>query len=97
MPTTEEDIKQQMSEFLLLSKDKLLILKNHLEELQNLRIEMANFFCEDLATFKVNECFEIFHKFCEQFKQSVKDNERRQRLEKHEAVKQKPKEVVRGK
>ncbi|XP_037813759.1 formin-J-like [Lucilia sericata] len=92
LPTTQEDIKQQMSEFLHNAADKIETLKKLLEEMNALRITMAEYFCEDVATFKMEECFDIFYKFCEQFKQSLKENQKRQELEIREEMKRKQRE-----
>ncbi|XP_065361814.1 FH2 domain-containing protein 1-like [Calliphora vicina] len=81
LSTTDEDIKQQMGEFLENAADKMEFLRKQFEELKSLRVTMAEYFCEDVATFKVEECFDIFHKFCLQFKKALKENERRQQLE----------------
>lgn len=33
---------------------------------------LIDFFCEDKDTFKLDECFRIFHDFCIKFKKAVK-------------------------
>lgn len=91
-PTTDKDLKHQMEEFIMKSQDKMEILKQQISELKSLRITMADFFCEDLTTFKVDECFEIFYKFCEQFTQALKENDKRQQLEIQASIRQKQKE-----
>lgn len=92
LPTTEEDINLQMDEFLKNAERTIKNLNKQLEELKSLRITMADFFCEDVTTFKVDECFEIFYKFNEQFKQALKENEKRQQLERQAIMRQQQKE-----
>ena len=48
-----------------------------MKELDIVRIQLSEFFCEDPGTFKMEECFKIFQNFCEKFKQAVKENEKR--------------------
>ncbi len=100
LPTTEQDVKNQMTEFLQVNlprtqlrtfKAKFFIfllyskvaerevsmLQRGMKEIEALRIQLAEFFCEDPSSFKLEECFKIFHNFCEKFKQAVNENERR--------------------
>lgn len=42
-----------------------------------MRKTLADFFCEDVNTFKLEECFRIVHSFCLKFKLAVAENERR--------------------
>lgn len=52
-------------------------LQNELKRLDTVRQQLAEFFCEDLSSFKIEECFRIFHAFTCKFKQAVIENERR--------------------
>ena len=45
-------------------------LEQDLTELENLRVELANYFCEDKTTFKLEECIKIFSTFCEKFQKA---------------------------
>lgn len=92
LPNTDEDIKQQMGEFLKSAESQIGHLKNGLNELESLRLALADFFCEDPPTFKLDECFKIFQTFCEQFKVAVKENERRKHSENRASLRQKQKE-----
>lgn len=90
--TTEHDIKQQMGEFLVNATHKIDHLSKNLKELKSLSNKMADFFCQDVASFKLEECFQIFYKFSEQFKQAIKNNEKRQQLERQAVIRQKLKD-----
>lgn len=46
---------------------------------------LSDFFCEDPGTFKIEECFKIFHGFCVKFKQAIAENERR-KLQEEQAI-----------
>lgn len=85
MPTTEADLKNQMSEFLAFADSKLIMLQNGLKDVEVLRLKLSEFFCEDPNTFKLEECFKIFQTFCEKFRQAVQENERR-RLQEEQAT-----------
>ena len=52
-------------------------LQRNMEELETVRTQLSDFFCEDTTSFKLEECFRIFHGFYCKFKQAVTDNERR--------------------
>lgn len=52
-------------------------LQQNMEKLEKVRLQLSEFFCEDTNSFKLEECFRIFHGFYCKFKQAVTDNERR--------------------
>ncbi|XP_050511018.1 formin-J isoform X1 [Diabrotica virgifera virgifera] len=76
-PTTEAEIKAQMTEFLQMAEIEVASLQINLGELEHVRKELSDFFCEDVNSFKLEECFRIFHGFYCKFKQAVIENERR--------------------
>ncbi|XP_044001338.1 uncharacterized protein LOC122847607 isoform X1 [Aphidius gifuensis] len=75
--TTEIDIQEQMAQFLQMAEQEMGQLKRDMEELEGVRKTLAEFFCEDSNTFKIEECFKIFHQFCQKFNQAIAENERR--------------------
>ncbi|KAL0275923.1 UNVERIFIED_CONTAM: hypothetical protein PYX00_003637 [Menopon gallinae] len=77
LPSTENEIKSQMVEFLQMAEQEVATLQKDMDELENVRKSLAEFFCEDPGTFKLEDCFKIFHGFCVKFKQAVAENERR--------------------
>lgn len=85
LPTTESDLKYQMSDFLMAAENKVQMLQRGMKEVEALRLQLAEFFCEDPNTFKLEECFKIFQTFCEKFKLAVNENERR-RLQEEQAM-----------
>ncbi|XP_055601838.1 FH2 domain-containing protein 1 isoform X2 [Uranotaenia lowii] len=92
LPKTEEDIKYQMVEFITGAERDIAMLQRALKELEAMRLQLADFFCEDIATFKMEECFRIFHNFCERFQQAVKDNEKRRVQEEQALIRRKQRE-----
>jgi len=52
-------------------------LQRDMEELETMRKTLSEFFCEDSTTFKLEECFRVFHGLCVKFRQAVAENERR--------------------
>lgn len=59
-------------------------LQRNLGELEHVRKELSDFFCEDVNSFKLEECFRVFHGFYCKFRQAVAENERR-RLQEEQA------------
>ena len=43
-------------------------LKTGMDDLQTMQAEIAEFFCEDAAAFKLDECFKSIGTFCSKFK-----------------------------
>lgn len=64
-------------EFEQVAEREVSMLQRGMKEVEALRIQLSEFFCEDPSSFKLEECFKIFHNFCEKFKQAVNENERR--------------------
>ncbi|XP_058792398.1 uncharacterized protein LOC131664929 isoform X3 [Phymastichus coffea] len=92
LPTTETDIQGQMAQFLAMAEQEMAQLKRDMEELDAVRRSLAEFFCEDSNTFKIEECFKIFHQFCQKFNQAVAENERRRIQEEQVLARRKQRE-----
>lgn len=92
LPTTEADLKYQMSDFLQAAENKVQMLQRGMKEVESLRLQLSEFFCEDPKTFKLEECFKIFQTFCEKFKQAVHENERRRLQEEQATIRRKLRE-----
>lgn len=60
-------------------------LQLNLGQLEHVRRQLAEFFCEDVNSFKLEECFRIFHGFYCKFKQAITENERR-RIQEEQAI-----------
>ena len=67
-PNTKEDVKRQMNAFLPKAKEELEDLKVAMEDLQKSQTDLAEYFCEDPAGFKIEECFKSLGSFCSKFK-----------------------------
>ncbi|XP_023158974.1 formin-J, partial [Ceratitis capitata] len=91
-PTTEDEIKEQMWEFLEGAEREVAVLQSNMKEVETMRLKLADFFCEDAAHFKLEECFKVLQSFCDKFKQAVKENERRQQLEEQATLRRKQRE-----
>lgn len=63
-----------------------------MKELETTRVHLAEFFCEDPAQFKIEECYKTFYQFCEKFKLAVKENEKRRVLEEQANIRRKQRE-----
>lgn len=77
LATTDGDIKSQMVSFLETAEGDVSILQTGMREIEKLRLQLSDFFCEDPGTFKIEECFKIFQNFCEKFKLAVGENDKR--------------------
>ena len=74
----EDSIQKEMKSFLNLSEKEIQKLSIAIgSHLNDLRVEMAEFLCEDIEHFKLEECFRIFASFCQRFKLAIDENERR--------------------
>ncbi|KAF3420633.1 hypothetical protein E2986_02387 [Frieseomelitta varia] len=91
-PSTETDIQEQMAQFLQIAEQEMSQLKRDTEELETLRRSLAEFFCEDSNTFKIEECFKVLHQFCQKFNQAVAENERRRIQEEQVLARRKQRE-----
>lgn len=74
--------------------ENVLILQRQMSQLESVKIQLADFFCEDPLTFKIEECFKIFYQFCEKFKAAVRDNEKRRFLEEQANLRRKQREEL---
>ncbi|XP_015516525.2 uncharacterized protein LOC107221879 isoform X1 [Neodiprion lecontei] len=81
IPSTDHDIQEQMAPFLKIAEREMAALKRDMEELEGVRRTLAEFFCEDINSFKLEECFRVFQQFCQRFKQAIAENERRRMQE----------------
>ncbi|GLV43915.1 formin 3 [Carabus blaptoides fortunei] len=94
MPNTESEIKTQMIDFLLMAERDVSGLQHSMRALERTRTRLAEFFCEDSATFKLEECFRVFHGFCVRFRQAVSENARRRLQEEQANARRKQREEI---
>ncbi|XP_059179273.1 formin-J-like [Physella acuta] len=76
-----KDFQQQMSSFLKEANVEVNELEEDLKEIEHIRTEMATYFCEDLKTFKIEECCAILQTFCDKLKKAYEENVQRQLME----------------
>lgn len=81
-----------MSDFLHSAEHKVQMLQRGMKEVEAIRLQLAEFFCEDPNSFKLEECFKIFQSFCEKFKLAVNENERRRLQEEQATIRRKLRE-----
>ena len=63
-----------------------------IKSIDKLRKDLAEFLCEDASTFKLEECFKIFHTFGAKFAQAQKENEERKMAEEKAEARKKTRE-----
>lgn len=88
----ESEIKSQMQDFLEFAETKVEIIQNEINNLESIRHKLSEFFCEDTDSFKLEDCFKVFHSFCRRFKAAIQENERRQQQEKLAEARKKQRE-----
>lgn len=72
-----------------MAESKLTEIGVAIKEVEALRLQLAEFFCEDSATFQLEECFKIFQNFCSKFRSAVKENERRRLMDEQKLMREK--------
>ncbi|XP_038055860.1 inverted formin-2-like, partial [Patiria miniata] len=72
------EVKKQVESFLKTAKDDIVEVREMLAFVEKMRVNIAEYFCEDTNTFKLEECIMTFKIFCEKFKKAVMENETRQ-------------------
>lgn len=95
--TIGPDFLKQMAEFIKLAQQDVSELQEDLKDIDSLKLELADFFCEDVNTFKLEECFNILNTFCARFKKAISENDNRKKVEEKHKEKQKLKEMERMK
>ncbi|XP_022239445.1 uncharacterized protein LOC106457567 [Limulus polyphemus] len=81
LSSTHQDIKDQMENFVNDAKRKVEQISEEAEKLENVQVDLAEFLCEDVATFKLDECFTVFRSFCQKFKEAIEENKLRHEQE----------------
>ncbi|XP_075163116.1 FH2 domain-containing protein 1-like [Haematobia irritans] len=92
-PNIANDIKNQMQDFLQNAKKKIINLNLLMEEVDIVRLKVADFFCEDISKFRLDECFKIFHSFYENFLMCNRENEKRNEMERKNILRQNAREA----
>ncbi|KAF5286915.1 hypothetical protein FQA39_LY00448 [Lamprigera yunnana] len=93
-PNTEIELKIQMSDFLTMAEREVANLQKDMKQLENVRKQLSDFFCEDANTFKLEECFRIFHSIYIKFRQAVAENSRRRIQEEQANARRKQREEL---
>ncbi|XP_071485950.1 uncharacterized protein [Diadema antillarum] len=94
--TVTDNLKDSIQQFLTLAKEDLEEIGVMMESVEELRIKLAEYFCEDSTTFKLEECILTFKTFCEKFKKAIAENETRQIQEQRAKQRQKQREEQRA-
>lgn len=77
----QPDLLHQMEAFLCMADIRLADVEASIQKLDNISTSVAEYFCEDPATFKLEECCSIFHSFCERFERATQENREREAAE----------------
>ncbi|OQR72734.1 inverted formin-2-like, partial [Tropilaelaps mercedesae] len=71
------DLQTQMNDFLVYAQQRIEDTKQQIERLEQVRTKLGTFLCEDLDSFKLEECFKVFWNFCMKFRTAMEENEKR--------------------
>ncbi|KAL4230469.1 FH2 domain-containing protein 1 [Mactra antiquata] len=71
------DFTRQMEGFVNMAKNEMYELNEDLKDMESLRLELADFFCEEERSFKLEECFKILQTFCDRFTKAIFENNQR--------------------
>ncbi|XP_061566382.1 FH2 domain-containing protein 1-like [Cololabis saira] len=74
----DTELLQQLDDFLQSATSSLCSLRGSRQQLTKEGSELIDFFCEDRDTFRLDDCFSIFHSFCSKFRDAVKENMKRE-------------------
>ncbi|XP_070197577.1 uncharacterized protein [Littorina saxatilis] len=76
-----EDFQLQMAAFLKEANIEVLELEEDLKDIEQLRKDLAVFFCEDPGSFKMEDCLKTLHTFCDRFRKAIDENKQRKIME----------------
>uniref|UniRef100_A0A2C9JDZ5 FH2 domain-containing protein n=2 Tax=Biomphalaria glabrata TaxID=6526 RepID=A0A2C9JDZ5_BIOGL len=71
------DFQLQMRHFLQDANVEVDELEEDLVEIEEIRVELARYFCEDIAAFKLEELFKILQTFCDKLRKAHEENVQR--------------------
>ncbi|XP_071394927.1 FH2 domain-containing protein 1-like [Centroberyx affinis] len=74
----DTELLQQLDAFLQGATSSLCSVRGSRQQLKREGSELIDFFCEDRETFRLDDCFSIFHHFCIKFNTAVKENMERE-------------------
>ncbi|KRZ03628.1 FH2 domain-containing protein 1, partial [Trichinella zimbabwensis] len=77
----DKELLEQVEKFVEHASKELSDVDRLLKQLDNLRIQLAEFFCEDLHSFKLDEAFKVIANFQQKFKKALQENHERLRKE----------------
>ncbi|XP_070710477.1 FH2 domain-containing protein 1-like [Pempheris klunzingeri] len=77
----DTELLQQLDDFLQRATSSLCSLRGTRQQLKKEGSELIDFFCEDRETFRLDDCFSIFHQFCSRFTNAVRENLEREAKE----------------
>ncbi|XP_067663501.1 uncharacterized protein [Haliotis asinina] len=89
---TGDDFKSQMASFLMEANEEVLELQEDLKDIDALRLELADFFCEEPSSFKLEDSFKTLQIFMDRFKKAIEENKSRRIQEEKAEAKRRQKE-----
>merc|ERR1719295_220015 len=87
-PNVSSEVKDRMGDFLPYASGQVSRMKEGIDSLSTLRNELAEFFCEDPKSFKIEDCFKSLSSFCSKFSKAVGENAKRREQEQRRALRE---------
>ncbi|CAL9685434.1 unnamed protein product [Knipowitschia caucasica] len=91
----QPDLFEQVETFLIRADAKCADVQRILKGLNSVSASVAEFFCEDPMTFKLQECCSIFHSFCTRFDAAVQENRAREAAEERRKTQESMRQSIR--
>ncbi|CAG7729172.1 unnamed protein product, partial [Allacma fusca] len=80
-PSSPKEIISQFGQVFQEASLQISDLENFLVQVEEVRVDLARFFCEELQSFKFEECFKILFSFTTKWKQAAAENAQRKKQE----------------
>ncbi|KAF2362045.1 Formin FH2 domain [Trinorchestia longiramus] len=75
------DVANKFLESVTSTSEKLKVLQSLVDDLEERKVLLANYFSEDEKKFRLEDCFAVFHSLCEKIQEAGKELDRKAALE----------------
>lgn len=74
-------ILKQYGEFFKEAEIKISNMESYFQSVESTKTDLASFFCEEVSTFKIEDCFKIIYTFINKWRDAAQENAKRKKLE----------------
>ncbi|CAD5114235.1 DgyrCDS3377 [Dimorphilus gyrociliatus] len=82
LQTTDQQVHKIFDQDFQVALERLKYLQNQIEKLEDVKLDLCTYLCEDASTFKFQECFSALNNFVEKFRKSNEENIKRREWDK---------------